>query len=151
MASHAGDARAAIAATGTRHGACYEAARSGVPNKRPSSDIVESPGSSVATLTAGSALTSRRPFWVRFQAEFANVSQRLGGSFSLAKLIRASASSFTSEEDAKDIERFFATQDTAVFSMSLAQTLESVRARAQWVARDAKDVASWLTDHGYLV
>ena len=94
---------------------------------------------------------SRRPFWVRFQAEFANVSQRLGGSFSLAKLIRASASSFTSEEDAKDIERFFATQDTAVFSMSLAQTLESVRARAQWVARDAKDVASWLTDHGYLV
>lgn len=93
---------------------------------------------------------ARRLFWARFQAEFANVSRRLGGSFSLAKLVRASASSFTSEADARAIERFFATQDTAVFSMSLAQTLESVRARARWIAHDADDVAHWLTDHGFL-
>ena len=33
--------------------------------------------------------------------------------------------------------------------MTIAQTLDSIRAKAAWVKRDGKDVETWLKTNGY--
>lgn len=93
---------------------------------------------------------SRRVLWETVKARFDELTKAFEGNFSLASLIKASISMFSQEADAQDVERFFAERNTSKFSMSLAQGLDSVRAQAQWLQRDAADVESWLRSHGYL-
>lgn len=93
---------------------------------------------------------SRRALWDKVRSDFDHLVARFEGNFSLANLIRASISSFSSERDADEIEAFFTKHDTSKFSMSLAQSLDSVRAQARWLEADAEDVAAWLKENKYV-
>lgn len=93
---------------------------------------------------------ARRALLQRFQADFDQLVQRFEGNFSLANLIRYSVSAFSSERDAQEIEQFFAKHDTSKFSMSLAQSLDSVRAQAKWLEADKEDVVRWLQANAFL-
>ncbi|PKI82777.1 Aminopeptidase 2 mitochondrial [Malassezia vespertilionis] len=93
--------------------------------------------------------SSRRMLWETVKARFDELAARFEGNFSLSNLIKSSISSFSQEQDAKEVEAFFAARNTAKFSMSLAQGLDSIRAQARWLERDAQNVAAWLKAHGY--
>ncbi|KAN0060302.1 Aminopeptidase 2 mitochondrial [Thecaphora frezii] len=92
----------------------------------------------------------RRLIWEATKARFDELSKRFAGNFSLSRLIEWSFSSFSSEQDAKDVEQFFAGKDVAKFSMGLSQGLDAVRANARWVERDGEDVKAWLQQNQYL-
>jgi len=67
----------------------------------------------------------------------------------LGSLVSICTSSFTSEADKARVEKFFSQRSTKGFEMGLAQSLESIQAKATWLNRDRTDVATWVKDNGY--
>ena len=68
----------------------------------------------------------------------------------LGTVIQILTQSNTSMEAVHEIEAFFKDKSTKGFDQALAQSLDAVRAKANWVERDAKDVRSWLGERGFL-
>ncbi|KAK6529859.1 Aminopeptidase 2 mitochondrial [Arthrobotrys megalospora] len=68
----------------------------------------------------------------------------------LGSIVQIVTSSFTSEEQIADVEAFFGTRNTKGFDKGLAQALDSVKAKANWLKRDQEDVKEWLKSEGYL-
>ncbi|KAK9487097.1 peptidase family M1-domain-containing protein [Lipomyces starkeyi] len=68
----------------------------------------------------------------------------------LSSVVSLSTSGFASEADVQDIEEFFSKKNTKGYDKGLAQSLESVRSKIQWVARDREAVKGWLKDNAYL-
>lgn len=78
------------------------------------------------------------------------LTRRLPASLSmLGSMVALCTSSFTSKEDIKRIEEFFSKKSTKGFEMGLAQSLESIQAKAAWLERDRADVSGWVKGHGY--
>ena len=67
----------------------------------------------------------------------------------LGAVVSICTSSFTSEEHVKQIKDFFGKKSTKGFDQSLAQSLDSIRAKASWIHRDGDDVKTWLKQNGY--
>ena len=101
-----------------------------------------------AALSANPA--GRRLIWEATKTRYDDLVKRFAGNFSLSRLIEYSFSSFSSQKDAEDVKSFFATKDTAKFSMGLSQGLDAVQANARWLERDSEDVRQWLSQNGYL-
>ena len=93
---------------------------------------------------------SRRLLWTFLKARMHELIESFSGNLTLVRLITAALSTFTSDMDAVDIEQFFAHTHTSQFDMGLSQALETIRAQAQWLERDVKDLSAWLSMRGYL-
>lgn len=65
-------------------------------------------------------------------------------------MIKLSIELFSSEDDIKDIEKFFSNKNCKDFERHLQQSIEKIRANAAWLKRDSKDVEDWLRGNGYL-
>ena len=65
----------------------------------------------------------------------------------LGTIVSICTSSFTRNEDIERIQSFFAERSTKGFDQGLAQSLDSIRAKAAWLDRDKKDVAEWVTSY----
>jgi len=71
--------------------------------------------------------------------------KRYEGNYThMQRLVKIAFERLSTEEDATMLEKFFADKDTSKFSMSLAQTLESIRTRSNWRERAKGDVEQWL-------
>jgi len=68
----------------------------------------------------------------------------------LGSVVSMCTSNFTSDEQAHEVSEFFKDKDTKGFDRALAQSLDTIAAKASWVARDKKDVEKWLKDNEYL-
>jgi aminopeptidase 2 len=68
----------------------------------------------------------------------------------LGSVVTMCTSSFTSPQQMKEIEEFFAKKSTKGFNQSLAQSMDAIKAKGQWIERDSEDVKTWLKDNGYL-
>jgi aminopeptidase 2 len=68
----------------------------------------------------------------------------------LSTVVMMCTSGFTKKEHADKIKKFFADKDTKGYEMSLAQSLDGVQAKSQWVDRDGANVGKWLKDGKYL-
>ncbi|KIW01467.1 uncharacterized protein PV09_07224 [Verruconis gallopava] len=68
----------------------------------------------------------------------------------LGSVVSICTSSFTREDQAEEVKKFFGARKTKGFDQSLAQSMDAVKAKAKWVERDAKDVETWLAKGGYL-
>jgi len=53
-------------------------------------------------------------------------------------------------EQIADAKAFFSTRDTTDFNVVLAQEPKEMKTTRRWLGRDADDVSSWLSSHGYL-
>lgn len=85
------------------------------------------------------------------QENWDELARRLPAGLSmLSSMVTICTSSFTSEADRARVEAFFSEKSTKGFEMGLAQSLESIQAKAAWLARDRADVASWLKENGYV-
>jgi len=67
----------------------------------------------------------------------------------LGSVVQIVTGSFTSKQSVEEIENFFKDKSTKGFNQGLAQSLDSVRAKASWIERDGQDVRTWLSDRGY--
>lgn len=65
-------------------------------------------------------------------------------NFVLPVLALEASRALTTAEDEEMVRRFYVGRDTSAFSMSVTQSLESIRARRLWLARDGRDVSDWL-------
>lgn len=67
----------------------------------------------------------------------------------LGSMVTICTSSFTSVEQKARVEAFFADRSTKGFAMGLAQSLDSIQAKSNWLGRDREDVAAWIKENGY--
>jgi aminopeptidase 2 len=65
----------------------------------------------------------------------------------LGTLVSICTSTFTKEADLERVQKFFETRSTKGFDQGLAQSLDSIRAKAAWLARDREDVAKWTQEY----
>ncbi|KEF52620.1 aminopeptidase [Exophiala aquamarina CBS 119918] len=68
----------------------------------------------------------------------------------LSSVVSICAAGFTRSDQMAKVEAFFQNKDKKGFDRSLQQSLDSIRAKANWLERDSEDVVSWLKEHGYL-
>ena len=78
--------------------------------------------------------------------------ERLPPSMSLlSSVVQICTSGFTTKQDKASVEEFFKRKSTKGFDKTLAQSMEAVEAKSNWVARDRTDVEDWLADNDYFV
>jgi aminopeptidase 2 len=68
----------------------------------------------------------------------------------LGSVVSMCTSNFTNEQQAKEVAEFFKDKDTKGFDRALAQSLDSIAAKASWISRDKTDVEEWLKKNKYL-
>ncbi|CAM9024098.1 unnamed protein product [Wickerhamomyces anomalus] len=89
--------------------------------------------------------------WKWVQLNWDDIIKVLPPGFSLlGSVVKISTSAFSSDEKIEEIQKFFATKDTKGFDQGLAQSLDTIRSKSQWIKRDSEDVNAWLTEQGFL-
>lgn len=89
--------------------------------------------------------------WAWFQENYGVLIKKLPPGLSmLGSVVSMCSSNFTTVEQAKEVADFFKDKDTKGFDRALAQTMDSISAKASWVQRDRADVAGWLKANKYL-
>ncbi|PVH95707.1 hypothetical protein DM02DRAFT_617694 [Periconia macrospinosa] len=89
--------------------------------------------------------------WAFVKENWADLEKKLPPSLSmLSSVVSIATSSFTRREHIKDIGAFFSDKSTKGFDKALAQSLDSISAKAAWIERDSEDVKAWLKEHKYL-
>lgn len=78
------------------------------------------------------------------------VSRLQPGSPLLGHVLTLTTSGYTSTKAANEITAFFAAKDTRGYDQNLAQALDNIKAKAQWVERDRIVVSNYLKQNGYL-
>ncbi|KAK5461232.1 Aminopeptidase 2 mitochondrial [Exophiala xenobiotica] len=68
----------------------------------------------------------------------------------LSSVVSICVGGFSSEKQLDLVETFFADKDKKGFDRSLQQSLDAIRAKANWLKRDSEDVLGWLKENGYL-
>ncbi|CZT42721.1 probable aminopeptidase 2 [Rhynchosporium secalis] len=62
----------------------------------------------------------------------------------LGSMVAICTSSFSSQKDIDRVTKFFSDKSTKGFDQSLAQSLDSIKAKAAWLERDREDVKKWV-------
>ncbi|KAG0149414.1 hypothetical protein CROQUDRAFT_74268 [Cronartium quercuum f. sp. fusiforme G11] len=93
---------------------------------------------------------SRRKLWCFLQDNFDELMKRFKGNFSVGRLIGLAFGSFTSAEDAIEVEKFFEDKDCSCFKSALAQGLEKVKSLSKWLDRDLSEIEKWLETQGFI-
>ena len=78
------------------------------------------------------------------------VSRLQPGSPVLGHVLTLTTSGYTSTKAVNEITSFFSSKDTRGYDQSLAQALDAIKAKAQWVERDREVVFNYLKQNGYL-
>ncbi|KAL1382983.1 aminopeptidase 2 mitochondrial precursor [Phyllosticta capitalensis] len=89
--------------------------------------------------------------WQWMTEHWAELEKKLPpGLTMLSSVVTISTSSFTHKDQMARIEEFFSKRSTKGFDQSLAQSLDAIRAKANWIEKDSEDVKTFLKQHGYL-
>ncbi|KAL9714866.1 Aminopeptidase 2 mitochondrial [Leucoagaricus gongylophorus] len=86
----------------------------------------------------------RRKLVDYFKEEYETLEGRFGGNTIMQALVSYSFNFLSTEEDLRETEAFFKDKDTSKYSLALAQSLDSIRARTQWLKRSTGDLEGWL-------
>ena len=68
----------------------------------------------------------------------------------LGSVVKVVTSHLTTEEQMKDVQKFFGGRSTKGFERGLEQSFDSIRASFGWTRRDRADVEEWLSAEGFL-
>ncbi|CAM1502388.1 Fc.00g043720.m01.CDS01 [Cosmosporella sp. VM-42] len=89
--------------------------------------------------------------WSWVKKNWETITKRLPPGISLmGDLVAMSTGSLTKEEQVADIRKFFSDKSTKGFDQELAQSLDAVKAKQNWLANDREDVERWLKENKYL-
>ncbi|KAJ2699403.1 hypothetical protein FB645_005343 [Coemansia sp. IMI 203386] len=90
---------------------------------------------------------SKHVLWKWFCENYQRVVNRLGEcSALLGHVVGTVINDFATKEMAQAVESWFADKRTMAFDRTLPQSLEFIRVRAAWYARDCDDVRRWFKD-----
>ncbi|CAB4254943.1 metallo-aminopeptidase [Maudiozyma barnettii] len=88
--------------------------------------------------------------WGWTQDNWEKLSTKLPPGLSmLGSIVSISTSGFTSFDKIEEIKQFYENKSTKGFDQGLAQSLDTIKAKAQWVERDRNVVLQYLKEHGY--
>ncbi|KAL1756342.1 hypothetical protein FB107DRAFT_211566 [Schizophyllum commune] len=90
--------------------------------------------------------TARRLLVSLLKDNFDTIYKRFEGTFSLGRIIQAPIESLSTKKDYEETKAFFADKDTSKYDMSLAQALDSVKARYTYIGRSTDDLKHWLDE-----
>ena len=89
--------------------------------------------------------------WQWLQDNWTTLQEKLPpGLTLLSSVVQMCTSGFTKKGKIDDIKRFFDNKSTKGFDQGLAQSLDSISAKASWLERDGDDIQKWLKANGYL-
>ena len=89
--------------------------------------------------------------WEWTQANWGELMTRLPPGLSmLGAVVGICTRGFTRDAHADKIKAFYGERSTKGFDQSLAQSLDTIAAKDQWIRRDSADVEQWLQEHGFL-
>ncbi|CZR66799.1 related to puromycin-sensitive aminopeptidase and related aminopeptidases [Phialocephala subalpina] len=100
------------------------------------------------------ALTKHKPgkeaLWNWLKTETDKIEDSLGhGLGTYARLVQAVVSALATREQYEDVKRFFEGKNTESYDKYLAQSMNKILAKANWVERDRDDMKAWLKENGY--
>lgn len=75
---------------------------------------------------------------------YVQIYKRFEGNFSVTYLITFSSEYYASMDDYAALEAFYKSKDTSKYKLALAQALDGIRARAEYVTRSKEDLVEWL-------
>ena len=88
-------------------------------------------------------IRGREPAWEFVKSNWAEFDRRYGsGGFGLMRLVSI-CSSFNTEENMADVERFFTDHPTPAAERTIRQALERMRLNINWVERNRHDLSAW--------
>lgn len=88
--------------------------------------------------------------WSWLKVNWEEVVRRLPPGLSmLGSVVSIATSGYNSLEAVEEIKGFFSTKSTKGFDQGLAQSLDTITSKSQWVTRDSAVVAQYLRDNGY--
>jgi aminopeptidase 2 len=87
---------------------------------------------------------TRRVVTEFFKDNYDTLMKRTEGNFSITYIVQYAWSGLASVKDADDCEAFFKDKDTSKYALVLQQTLDTIRASAEWIGRSTADVEEWL-------
>ena len=89
--------------------------------------------------------------WVWMKENWETLKKKLPPSLNmLSSVVSIGTSSFTKQQQYQAIKAFFDEKGSKGFERSLAQSLDSIKAKEGWLERDSKDVEEWLKQNKYL-
>ena len=95
--------------------------------------------------------TGINALWQWLQENWSTLEKKLPpGLGMLGNVVQICTSTFTKPAQIEEVNRFFKERSTKGFDQSLAQSLDSIRAKSLWLERDRTDVENWLKGNGYL-
>ncbi|KAF7328714.1 Aminopeptidase 1 [Mycena venus] len=80
-----------------------------------------------------------------FQDNYDHFSKRFATNSMLKYLVLTCFRGLSTQEAHDDAQEFFKNKDTTRYSMALAQSLETIRARITYIERSRDDLSDWLT------
>ncbi|KAI9676270.1 MAG: Aminopeptidase 2 mitochondrial [Trizodia sp. TS-e1964] len=90
--------------------------------------------------------------WNWLQQNWAQIEIKLPhGLTMLSSVVQICTASFTSQAKVDEITEFFKKHSTKGFDQGLAQSLDSIKAKALWVEKDRSDVSEWLANNQSLL
>ncbi|KAK7043674.1 Aminopeptidase 2 mitochondrial [Paramarasmius palmivorus] len=81
-----------------------------------------------------------------FKENYAEVRDLGAQTYTLKYLVESSFSVLSTEKDLKDANAFFEGKDTSKYSLSLGQSLDSIRARIAYIKHSTEDLEKWLKE-----
>ncbi|KAI9751636.1 MAG: hypothetical protein M4579_005983 [Chaenotheca gracillima] len=89
--------------------------------------------------------------WAWLQENWDTLQKKLPPSLSMfSSVVQICTSSFTTQEQLAELNKFFGSRSTKGFDQGLAQSLDSIKAKISWLDRDSGDVEGWIKKNGYL-
>lgn len=68
----------------------------------------------------------------------------------IGRILQLAVAAFTKEEQKRDVEKFFEGKSTSGIDMDLAQGLDAINVKLNWLQRGRSDVEGWLKTQHYL-
>jgi len=91
-----------------------------------------------------SNVLARRKLATFFKDNYDLLMKRFEGNSTIKSLVSCSFGALSTREDYESIVQFFEGKDTSKYSMSLAQSLETIQTRIAYIERSAGDLTEWL-------
>ncbi|KAK0197309.1 leucyl aminopeptidase [Armillaria mellea] len=88
---------------------------------------------------------SRRQVAQFFKDEYLVIYKRFELNATLKYLVEVSFGSLSTSKDYEETEAFFKDKEVSKYNLSLAQTLDTIRARVGYIGRATEDLALWLS------
>lgn len=93
---------------------------------------------------------ARPLLWKHMRDHWEDMEAKVGGNpIVLDRMVQVSLPKFTDYETLQDIESFFANRSTKGFDRTLETVKDSIRGRAAYRQRDAKQLKEWLCGQGW--